>query len=168
MRRAKVNINDRFNFKSRGYVVGELIDAGAFGKVYECKRIGAADWDLAVKHVELSASEAQIIGVDAEIKILMQLKHPYIIKYVESFTPDNYNICVIMEMASGNLRDILKEKKEKQERLTEHEALVYFSQIVQAMSFIHSNNVIHRDIKPENILIGLDGKVKICDFGVSR
>jgi hypothetical protein len=51
MRKAKININDRYDFKSRGYEAGEFIDGGSFGKVYACKRIGSPDWDLAVKIV---------------------------------------------------------------------------------------------------------------------
>lgn len=31
-----------------------------------------------------------------------------------------------------------------------------------------SQNIIHGDIKPENLLISGDGRIKICDFGVSR
>jgi serine/threonine protein kinase len=36
-----------------------------------------------------------------------------------------------------------------------------------AIDFCHSKHVIHRDIKPENILVGLDGELKIADFGWS-
>ena len=35
----------------------------------------------------------------------------------------------------------------------------------QALSYCHSKHVIHRDIKPENLLLGLEGDLKIADFG---
>lgn len=36
------------------------------------------------------------------------------------------------------------------------------------LDFIHQKNIIYRDLKPENLLIGLDGHVKIADFGLSK
>lgn len=39
--------------------------------------------------------------------------------------------------------------------------------MTDALSYLHSKHVIHRDIKPENLLLGLDGELKIGDFGWS-
>lgn len=39
--------------------------------------------------------------------------------------------------------------------------------MADALAYLHSKHVIHRDIKPENLLIGLDGELKIGDFGWS-
>ena len=50
-------------------------------------------------------------------------------------------------------------------------SLLLFTQIIQelsdALTYCHEKKVIHRDIKPENLLLGLNGEVKISDFGWS-
>lgn len=39
--------------------------------------------------------------------------------------------------------------------------------ILSAIACLKSNNVLHRDIKPSNILLDDNGKIKLCDFGIS-
>ncbi len=43
----------------------------------------------------------------------------------------------------------------------------YIDQMADALSYLHSKHVIHRDIKPENLLLGINGELKIGDFGWS-
>lgn len=44
-------------------------------------------------------------------------------------------------------------------------ARFYAAQVVECYSYLHENNTIYRDLKPENILVGLDGYIKLADFG---
>jgi protein-serine/threonine kinase len=53
------------------------------------------------------------------------------------------------------------------ERMTELEKACCFKQMIQGLAYLHSIGVAHRDIKPENMLLTMDGKLKITDFGVS-
>lgn len=43
----------------------------------------------------------------------------------------------------------------------------YIAQMTDALTYLHKKHVIHRDIKPENLLLGIDGELKIGDFGWS-
>lgn len=71
-----------------------------------------------------------------------------------------------MELCSGG--DLFSYIK-KRRRLKEDVAKFFFKQIVEGLAYIHNAKlVVHRDIKLENILLDATGKVKICDFGVSR
>ena len=69
-----------------------------------------------------------------------------------------------MELAEGG---DLFDKIESDVGVGEDIAHVYFSQLISAVTFMHSKGVGHRDIKPENILLSSEGNLKIADFGLA-
>jgi serine/threonine protein kinase len=52
-------------------------------------------------------------------------------------------------------------------RFSERRSARYIDQMADALGYLHAKHVIHRDIKPENLLLGIDGELKIGDFGWS-
>ena len=50
----------------------------------------------------------------------------------------------------------------------EMEAKFFVAEIVLAIEYIHSLNVVYRDLKPENILIDSEGHIKLADFGLAK
>ena len=64
----------------------------------------------------------------------------------------------------GDLQHHLNER----EIFEEHEARFFIAEVILAIEYIHSLNVIYRDLKPENILIAADGHIKLADFGLAK
>lgn len=52
--------------------------------------------------------------------------------------------------------------------MNENFARFYMIEILLGLQEIHKNEIIYRDFKPENILIGIDGHIKIADFGLAK
>ena len=102
--------------------------------------------------------------VQNEVEIHSKLNHPNIIRLYNMKETEN-EIQILLEYAEkGSLFDLIQ----KTNGLDELKAFEYFIQIVNAVYFIHQNNIIHRDIKPENILIDENNALKLCDFGWAK
>eukprot|EP00386_Alphamonas_edax_P013436 GDKI01041499.1.p1 GENE.GDKI01041499.1~~GDKI01041499.1.p1 ORF type:complete len:517 (+),score=140.52 GDKI01041499.1:243-1793(+) len=101
-----------------------------------------------------------------EIAIMKLLDHPNIIKLFETFE-DHRNIYLVMELCTGGeLFDRIIEKV----HFTEKDAARLMKQILSAIFYCHSNNIMHRDLKPENFLFlnkEAQSPIKIIDFGLS-
>ena len=69
-----------------------------------------------------------------------------------------------MELAEGG---DLFDKIESDVGVGEDVAHLYFTQLISAVTYMHSKGVGHRDIKPENILLSAEGHLKIADFGLA-
>ena len=141
----------------------KIIGIGSYGKVYLYRNI--TDKKLyAIKHLNkmiLCKSIHNIKRIYDEINIQSRIYHQNIVRLL-NVKENEDNIYLIMEYASnGSLYQYIRKKK----YLSEEESFKFFSQIINAIYFLHKNDFIHRDIKPENILIFNDDICKICDFG---
>ena len=148
-----------------GFIPIELGN-GSFGRVYlVTHNITEKKYALKVmnKH-KLMQTYGTCQLIYNEIGIHSKLNHPNIIKlYNVSETDEEINI--LLEYAeNGTLYSLIQKEK----GFSEHKAFKYFIQIVNAVYFLHQNNIIHRDIKPENILVGENGLLKLCDFGWAK
>ena len=101
-----------------------------------------------------------------EIRILIQLDHPNIVKYYETYEDEKQVYLVMEYLAKGDLESKLKDMPHSV--LQENVAKIYMRKILGAVKEMHAKKVIHRDIKPENIMLAADGEVKLIDFGLSR
>ena len=77
---------------------------------------------------------------------------------------DEKRIYLILEYAPGG--ELYKRLTAKG-RFSEQETARYVLEMARALGYCHQKHVIHRDIKPENLLLGLNGELKIADFGWS-
>ena len=145
--------------------VPKTLGSGSFGKVYLAFN-NKNKKNYAIKHMEKDNLLKYLSCLDpiyAEIGIQSRINHPNIIKllYVKE-TQTTFDL--VMDYAKyGTLFDYVVKHKGLQEDI----AFKYFIQIVNAIKFLHDNEIIHRDIKPENILLFENDVAKLCDFGWS-
>lgn len=102
-----------------------------------------------------------------EVQLLRQLKHENIVSILDMFLPDHRDfddIYIVQELMDTDLHKVIQSKQNLEEE--HHRYFVY--QILLAINYIHSANLVHRDLKPANVLVNKNCDVKICDFGLAR
>ncbi|XP_067016712.1 serine/threonine-protein kinase PAK 3-like isoform X3 [Acropora muricata] len=142
----------------RKYTKFEKIGQGASGTVYTAIEV-ATGHEVAIKQMNLSQQPKKELIIN-EILVMRENKHPNIVNYVDSYLVGE-ELWVVMEyLAGGSLTDVVTETC-----MDEGQIASVSRECLQALEFLHSNGVIHRDIKSDNILLGMDGQVKLTDFG---
>ncbi|XP_048480003.1 serine/threonine-protein kinase ULK3 [Plutella xylostella] len=157
--------------KIEGYVVTEKLGSGSYSTVYKAYTKVGARSVVAIKCVDKSRLKHSSSAVDnliTEIRLLKTLQHPHIVQMKE-FSWDDRNIYIITEYCSGG---DLSKYIHKYGRVPERQVLYFLQQLVSALRFLRSHNVVHMDLKPHNLLLheGSAGRVtlKVADFGFAQ
>jgi eukaryotic-like serine/threonine-protein kinase len=141
----------------------KLIGEGASAQVYHVRDI-KSDKEYALKVLtNLGAFDELIVTrFKREIEITSKLLHPNLVRAYEVFNLKE-GLAYTMEYVSGNnLYELCLDK------LSIQESKVVLWQILEGLDVLHKNEIVHRDIKLENILVQKDGRIKICDLGLSK
>ena len=105
--------------------------------------------------------------VSNEISILMSLQHPNILTMKEYFEEDNQVYLVTELLSGGELLPAVVEYP----GYSEAHARICFAQILDGLSYLHTQGITHMDINSDNILLaGLQdtNHIKIIDFGAAK
>ncbi|CAO3645729.1 unnamed protein product [Cunninghamella blakesleeana] len=150
-------------------IIHNFIAEGGFAHVYLARIEGKSGY-VVLKRVAVPDAE-RLKTVEKEIAFMRSLgDHKYIVRYYESridpLPIGGFEALILMEYCpGGGVIDLMNRRL--QQRLTEPEILKIFSNVCEALAYMHYCNppVLHRDLKVENILILSQDHYKLCDFG---
>ncbi|XP_038564457.1 MAP/microtubule affinity-regulating kinase 4 isoform X5 [Micropterus salmoides] len=146
------------------YRLLKTIGKGNFAKVKLARHILTGK-EVAIKIIDKTQlNPTSLQKLFREVRIMKGLNHPNIVQLFEVIETDK-TLYLIMEYASGGeVFDYLVSHG----RMKEVEARAKFRQIVSAVHYCHTKNIVHRDLKAENLLLDADANIKIADFGFSN
>ena len=162
---AELEDKEPLSLNVQGYEIVELIGGGGMGEVYRAILTARAR-EVAMKVVagRLTRDPETTARFEAEVAALSQLDHPNVVRVLDHGEMPNGRHFLVMEYVDGcDLRRLLRAQ-----RLEADRAIDIFLKVCAGVQHAHERGLIHRDIKPANILIGLDGTVKVADFGLAK
>ena len=146
----------------------QLLGRGKFSVVHRTTRISDGR-PVALKRIQVfDMGKTERNECMNEIKLLQSMDHPHIIAYLDCVIEHN-ELTVVMELAEhGDLAGLIKAAAKAKRPLSEVEVWRHFSQIADALAYMHERRVMHRDIKPSNVFVLAANHVKLGDLGVGR
>jgi len=145
----------------------KVLGSGYNGQVRRARGKADTTKRFAVKGFKLlGISNEARSDLESEVEVFLMMDHPHVARLSDVYeTPERLNL--VMEcMEGGELFHRIQQKK----RFSEHSAAAAAFQMLQALNYIHTHNIVHRDIKLENFLYeAKDGdQLKLIDFGFSK
>jgi serine/threonine-protein kinase len=162
------------------YRVMRRLAHGGMGVVYLGRLEGAAGFSKPVVIKRIISDEGDQEGATArfirEAQILSNLQHPGIVGVLD-FGEEDERYSMVLEYVNGyDLGRWLKYLQLKAQTMPWEEAVFITLRLLEALSYAHgfrrgdgsSAEILHRDISPGNVLLDLDGRVRLADFGIAR
>ncbi|KAI9802408.1 MAG: hypothetical protein M1825_002791 [Sarcosagium campestre] len=154
---------DSYDRKAR-YRFGKTLGAGTYGIVREAD---CAEGKVAIKIILKRNVKGNEQMVYDELAMLKSMQHPHIVRFRDWFESKDKYYIVTQLATGGELFDRICE----QGRFTEKDASQTIKQVLEAVDYLHANNVVHRDLKPENLLYlttAQDSQLVLADFGIAK
>jgi serine/threonine-protein kinase len=152
-----------------GYRVLRLLSQSPHGRLYVAEAPGGGQVALKELVFSLVPEVRQLEAFEREARLLRQVSHPRIPRFVDSFQEGSgvhTRLYLAQELIQGtSLRDLLHKR-----RLRDEEAFEVARQVLDVLRYLHelSPRIVHRDVKPANLVRREDGAVFLVDFGAAR
>ena len=146
------------------YEIRETIGCGGMAWVFKAHD-HLLNRDVAIKLLrdDMAADSEFCAHFKNEAQAVAKLSHANIVS-IYDVSRDPKLDYIVMELIEGvTLKQYMKSK----DCLSCRESAHIAAQIAKALAHAHERGIIHRDIKPQNVMIGLDGRIKVADFGIA-
>ncbi|WP_149496978.1 serine/threonine-protein kinase [Roseiconus lacunae] len=146
------------------YHLDALIGGGGMGAVFRAhdQRL---DRIVALKVIPFVGNDPELQRrFRNEAQNAAKLDHPRIARVFDAGDYDDWHYIVFEYISGINLRDLVQDRGV----LSLDDAVLYTSQVTQALDHASQRGIVHRDIKPSNLLVSEDGSVKLVDMGLAR
>lgn len=150
------------------YILNEAIVEGSNSQVFQATHIPTGE-KVAIKilnKIKMNSQPELKKKSEREMSILKKMFHKNIIKLFEIMETSQRLYIVTEFCEGGDLYNYISTRG----HLSERQSCKFFHEIIEALSYLHSQQIAHRDIKPENFLLDTSGKsisLKLIDFGIS-
>ncbi|MBK8256912.1 MAG: protein kinase [Polyangiaceae bacterium] len=145
------------------YEVRELVGMGGMGTVYRAfDRELREDVALKILRPDRLGDSASVERFRREARLARKIGHPNVCRVFDLGEVDGHKFMTMEWVPGRSLGSISRGRK-----LSPARALALFRQIVSGVAAAHELGIVHRDLKPDNVLITLDGRAKVADFGLA-
>jgi serine/threonine-protein kinase len=151
------------------YLVREKLGSGGMGTVYLARDL-KLDADVVIKapHPVMVKDPAFAARFRQEIRSLVQLSHPHVVKVMDVDEHDGLPFAVLQYLPGGSLEDRLLDDDRNPRVMEPAEVMVWIEDVAEALDYIHARGYVHRDINPANLLFDDHRRVYLGDFGIAK